>query len=148
ILKEKGDLICDGVAAVPGRPMTLALMEGKPVLNVSGPPFAAYYSLDWCVRAMICDMLTIPFTQRHRVRAVLTKDLHSPERMEMFIKLNVYRTRHGFRAEPVERGVSSIADSFNANGILISRMGLSFLPAGSTVRVELECTPDEIPFVG
>ena len=148
ILKEKGDLICDAVAAVPGRPMTLALIGGKPVLNVSGPPFAAFYGLDWCVRSMICDMLGIPYTLRHRVRATLTRDLHTPEIMEMFMKFNVYRTRHGFRAEPIERGASSMIDSFNANGIFISRQGESFLPAGSMVEVELECTPDEIPFIG
>lgn len=148
ILQDKGDLICDGVAAVPGRPMTLALIDGKPVMNSSGPPFAAFYSLDWCVRAMICYMLGISFSERHRVRAKLMEDLHTPEVMEMLVKMNVYRTRHGFRAEPVELGAASLGDSFNANGIMISTPGVGYLPAGSIVEIELECTPDEIPFIG
>lgn len=146
ILKEKGDLVTDGVAAVPGRPMTIALMDGKPVVNLSGPPFAAYYGLDWCIRAMICDMLGLHFTLRHTVRARLTEDVYAPDVMEMFMKLNVYRTRYGLTAEPIPRGSSTTADSFNANGILISTPGSGFIPAGTEIDVEMECTPDGIPF--
>ncbi len=146
ILKERGELICDGVAAVPGRPMSLAMVDGKPVMNSPGPPAAAFYGLDWCVRAMICRMTGVPMTERYRVQAKLTKDLHSPENMEKLTKLNVYRTKNGFVAEPLLRGSSRMADRFNASGLMISTPGIGFLPAGSVVEVELLCTPDRIPW--
>ncbi|MDR3114743.1 MAG: hypothetical protein LBU25_04400, partial [Treponema sp.] len=47
LLAEQGSLICHGVNAAPGRPLCMALIGQKPVVNLAGPMVAAYFGLDW-----------------------------------------------------------------------------------------------------
>ena len=52
-----------GVASMPGIPVAVALVEGKPVINIPGPPFAAF--VPWIgVRALVYRQLgqTVPRT--------------------------------------------------------------------------------------
>lgn len=49
LLKVRGDIICHGVAAAPGEPICIAMINQKPVVNLPGPSLATYYGLDWCI---------------------------------------------------------------------------------------------------
>ncbi len=146
ILEEDGDIVSSGVASVPGRPMTIALMAGKPVVNISGPAPAAYNCIDWSVRAMICSMLGIPYSLRHKVRAVLAEDISTPPMMEAMVKMHVFRTEKGFMARPCMRWEAGMRDLIASNGLIISARGVSDYPAGSSVDVDLTVNPEEIPW--
>jgi len=71
ILTLRGNMICHGVATAPGRPLAIAIINGKPVINVAGPPLACYNGLDWCVRAVVNAWLGQPPFVRRKVRAKL-----------------------------------------------------------------------------
>jgi len=74
ILAERGELICHGVATAPGRPLAIAIVDGKPVVNVGGPPLGCYNGFDWCVRAIVDAYLGLPPKRRHIVKAKLLED--------------------------------------------------------------------------
>ena len=52
-LEKRGRMLFHGVKAVPGRPMSITIIDGKPVINMSGPAFAAYYGCTWLMSAVI-----------------------------------------------------------------------------------------------
>ncbi|MDR1021551.1 MAG: molybdopterin molybdotransferase MoeA [Synergistaceae bacterium] len=41
------------VRARPGRPIAVAIKDGKAVVNIPGPAFSAYFALQWCVCGLI-----------------------------------------------------------------------------------------------
>lgn len=88
LLEEKGQVICHEVAAVPGRPVTLALVGHKPVVNVPGPTLAAYFVTDWCLRAMISRWLGVS-GQRRRITGVLAEPLEKGGPVQILHRMNV-----------------------------------------------------------
>ena len=141
LLRESGALVFQGVAAVPGRPMSAAVMDGKPVLNLSGPTLAAFYSLDWLVRPMLCRFLGIPVPRRPVVQAVLTAPLHCPPPMSLLCMLEVRRDADGgYLAAPLElRGprAARTGQMLTANAVYATTPGEPHHQAGETLAVEL-----------
>ena len=140
LLEENGALF-HGVAAVPGRPMSMAIVRGKPVLNLSGPAQAAFYGLDWAVRPILCRFLGIPVPQRERVEVTLNAPLRTPPSMSMLNRLVVQETEAGeYLATPLSgRGPQAVsaAEVLTANALYISVPGEPAKEAGDTVSVEL-----------
>jgi molybdopterin molybdotransferase/putative molybdopterin biosynthesis protein len=107
LLSEMGSLVCHGVSAAPGRPLAVAVIDGKPVINLPGPLLATYFGLDWCVRAVVCRALGIPVPKRPVVRARLTgsgEPRQLPPDFEFLTRVIVTRTGGGWEAWPVPLG--------------------------------------------
>lgn len=108
LLAETGFLVCHGVNAAPGRPLAIAVIDGKAVVNLPGPMLAAYFGLDWCVRAIVCRALGIPVPRRPVVRARLTGNGSPPRQLppgfEFLARVIVTRTADGWEAWPVPFG--------------------------------------------
>lgn len=140
LLEQRGEVLFHGVAAVPGRPMSMAMIGGKPVVNLSGPTYAAFYSMDWAVRAMVCRALGIEIPRRHRVQAVLTAPLHTPPMLSMMVPIHVTQAENGtYQATPIVlRGPNAggTAAALNANAVYISQRGETPKAAGQTIEVE------------
>lgn len=140
LLSEKGEALFHGVAAVPGRPMSMAVIDGKPVVNLSGPAFAAFHSMDWAVRAIVCRALGIPIPRRPVVNAVLEKPLRTPGPLAMMLPIRLTQTETGYTAEPLSlRGPDSpgLAAALTADAVYISAPNDPPHAAGETVAVEL-----------
>ncbi len=144
ILREEGELICNGVRAVPGRPMSIALMEEKPVINLPGPPQAAFFGLEWCVKSLVCAMLGIPYQRRRHVMAFLEEDLYTPGDMEMFLRLDLSLGERGYAVRPASSGAENIADMMSSDAFFVSSLGCRYYPAGCVIDVALCCEEDGI----
>jgi molybdopterin molybdotransferase/putative molybdopterin biosynthesis protein len=140
-LLERCGALFHGVAAVPGRPMSVAMVQGKPVLNISGPSLAAFYSLDWMVKPLICRFLGIPVPQRPTVRATLTQPLNCPPPVSMLCMVQVERQADGtYAATPLSsRGprAARAADNLTANALYQTTPGEPSHEAGEQITVEL-----------
>lgn len=146
LLKEQGQVLFHGVAAVPGRPMSMAMVGDKPAVNLSGPAFAAFYSMDWAVRAMVCRALDIPVPQRDCVEAVLTERFQMPSSYSSMTSFRVERQTDGtYTATPlILRGPKSagVVASMTANGVYVSQLGEKIHEAGEKIKIELlRCRP-------
>ncbi|MCD7948487.1 MAG: molybdopterin molybdotransferase MoeA [Oscillospiraceae bacterium] len=151
LLEESGNLLFHGVAAVPGRPLGAAIIQNKPVLNISGPAIAALHGLEWIVRPVVARALGIPTPQRPSVQAVLTADVNADE-VSKFIRMEVARgvdgiyyatplAPHGPNAAPFGRLMS-------ANGYYMTipvKPGESAPRAGETIPVTLLRSVETIP---
>lgn len=137
LLKKQGNVICHGVAVAPGRPLCLALIDGKPVINLPGPPVAAFYGFDWCIRAIICQWLSIPLPQRKKVMATLTEDFPCPDQISFMRRANLRRNEQGeIEASPLGMG-KSIPQMLCTDALYITVPGEGDHKKGSQIEVEL-----------
>lgn len=141
LLEQKGNVLFHGVAAVPGRPMSIAVVEGKPVVNLSGPPFAAFYSMDWAIRSMICRALGIPVPVRETVKATLTAPFGMPPFFSLMASFHLEQKEDGtWLATPLAlRGPKSAGSAavLTADGVYITRLGEKPKEAGEEIEIEL-----------
>jgi hypothetical protein len=82
--------------------MAGAIVGGKSVINVAGPPVACYNGLEWCAKAVINKFFDQDAPKRYTVFATLSGDIHSGgEGFEAFIRVNLERTANGYIAHPL-----------------------------------------------
>ena len=141
LLETRGNVLFHGVAAVPGRPMSAAVIDGKPVVNLSGPTFAAFNSMDWAVRNLVSRFLGTEPRKRAVVPAVLTEPLRTPPFLSLTASLHLEKQADGtYATTPIAlRGprAAGTAAALTANGIYISTPGEKAHAAGDTILVEL-----------
>jgi molybdopterin molybdotransferase/putative molybdopterin biosynthesis protein len=145
LLAERGESVCHWVAAAPGRPFAAAIIEGKPVLNIPGPPMATYYVMDWCTRPLVAHALGVAPAAKPTVEAVLTADVGHPPFMQILNRLEVRRDEDaatGFIAEPRGMLKSTQLAALTASAQFVNPLGEpgqphAKHPSGSTLRVEL-----------
>ncbi|MDR0817704.1 MAG: molybdopterin molybdotransferase MoeA [Clostridiales Family XIII bacterium] len=138
LLAERGDLICHGVAAAPGRPLALAVIDGKPVINVAGPPVACFNGLDWCVRPIIASFFELPSPKHHTVRAKLAEPIRSGgPGFETIIRIELEETASGFIAHPLTNRERPSTDALRTRGLYSSKVTPEPTGAGDTIEVEI-----------
>ena len=64
LVERRGQVVHHYIAAVPGRPLMLAVADGKPVVDLPGPTMAAYFGSEWCLQAITARILGIPPPRR------------------------------------------------------------------------------------
>ena len=134
MLDEMGELLSHGVAAVPGRPMGFAIINGKPVINTSGPSVACFHGMKWCISELINAALGIEKQPVYRRLVTLAEDLHTPPVMSRLVRLNVEETEDGPVAHQPEQG--GMAADMKTNAMFLSEIGKEY-PAGSKIEVEM-----------
>lgn len=137
LLEERGAALLHGVAAAPGRPVCVALIDNKPVINIPGPPLAVLYVMDWCIRGIVNRLLHKPMPERRTIQGVLTEDLHAPGFMEILCMMDVQKTEAGYEVKAKPGRGSSTAEVLGAGALYITRLGSKGHQAGETVEVEL-----------
>ncbi len=137
-LAKRGEVLFHGVAAGPGRPMSIAIVDGKPVINLPGPVVAAYYGLDWCVRPIVAHYLGVPPLRRPRVSATLAADMSCPKRISFLYKVQLEKSADGgYRAFPVSFKTEHVGLCMGTNAQFVSEIGKGGHGRGDTVEVEL-----------
>lgn len=136
LLRARGTLLCHGVAAVPGRPMGVAVIDGKAVINVAGPSMAAFYGLDWMLRAMVCGWLGTPLPKRPAVQAELLEDFPAPPFLERLAFVRLIEKEGRYFAMPHGRGEKGRPHAMSANGVFVSALGKGGYKKGDVIEVE------------
>ena len=144
-LLSQGTLLNHYVAAAPGRPLATAVLNGKPVLNVPGPPGASFYTMEWCVRPVICRALGMAAIQRVKLDCELAAPIRSTPQMAILMRLNVYRRGDDYVAVPLRGRAEPMSVTMTSNAMYVSDLGESSLEAGTRIEVELLRDLSEIP---
>jgi molybdopterin molybdotransferase/putative molybdopterin biosynthesis protein len=137
LLAERGELICHGVAAAPGRPLALAIIDGKPVINVPGPPVACYNGLDWCVRSIISAYSELIPPKRLTIPAQLAEAIpNNGPGFETIIRIELEKSESGFLAHPVGR-IRPYTDGLGARGLYSTKLEPEPTDVGDKIDVEI-----------
>ena len=135
----KPGVIIHGVAMRPAMPTALAVLEGKPVMILSGNPVAAIIGFEVFARPLICKMLGMP-KEEHRptVKAFMTRKVATALGRKNFVRVRVLQKDGEFNAEPVSaRGSGAISTMTRANGFVIVPENREGIAEGELVTVHL-----------
>ena len=135
----KPGVIVHGVALRPAMPTAVAMLEGKPVLILSGNPVAAVIGFEVFGRPLICRMLGMSKEEpRQIVKAVLARRVTSALGRKTYVRVRVSLKNGELFAEPVSaKGSGAISTMTQSNGYLIVPENREGVSEGETVIVQM-----------
>ena len=137
LLEERGVALFHWVAAAPGKPMCVALVDGKPVINLPGPPLAVLYGMDWCIRPLVSRLTHCPMPRRQTVQGTLTEAITAPSHMEILCMMDVQATDGGYAVKQKPWRGGNVADALGAGAFYVTKLGQGDRQPGETLEVTL-----------
>ncbi len=137
LLQERAEFFRHGVRAVPGRPVGMSIIGGKPVLNLPGPVLAAWLAADWLLRRLVCHYYGLPMPKRQQVTGVLTADIKKPPHFEMLQRVRLERADEDYRISLIPRSSDTGFAMREAAALLTLPIGCTGYAKGDRVTVEL-----------
>ncbi len=135
----KPGVVVHGVALRPAMPTAVGVLEGKPVLILSGNPVAAVIGFEVFGRPLICKMLgMLKEEPRPIVIAKLAKRVTSVLGRKTYVRVHVTQKNGELVAEPVSaKGSGSISTMTMSNGYLIVPENREGVTEGETVTIHM-----------
>jgi len=135
----KPGVIIYGVAMRPGKPTTMAIINGKPVFSLPGHPASSLLTFHLFVKPVLIKMTgrteELPLT----VKAVTSERLFPARGRRTYVTVTLKRDKKGkIMAYPVPTGASgAITTLSKADGFMEIHENQQFVHAGETVTVHL-----------
>ncbi len=135
----KPGVIVHGVALRPAMPTAVAMLEGKPVLILSGNPVAAIIGFEVFGRPMVCRLIGMNKTEpRPMLKATLVRRVASALGRKTYVRVKVTLRGGEFYAEPVSaKGSGSISTMTQSNGFVVVPENREGVSEGETVMVHM-----------
>ena len=135
----KPGVVVHGVALRPAMPTAVGVLEGKPVLILSGNPVAAVIGFEVFGRPLVCKMLgMLKEEPRPIVIAKLAKRITSVLGRKTYVRVHVTQKNGELVAEPVSaKGSGSISTMTMSNGYLIVPENREGVTEGEAVTVHM-----------
>jgi putative molybdopterin biosynthesis protein len=130
-------VVVHGVALKPGKPLCLAVCEGKPVVALPGFPTSAMFTFHDIVAPALRRMAGLPPRREAMVDAVTPQRTPSELGRTEFVMAALARAGEGLAAFPVGKGSGSVSAFAQADGFFAIDALSDGLPAGSMVKVSL-----------
>lgn len=142
LIEKRGKVVHHYIAAVPGRPMMLAVADQKPVIDLPGPTLAAYFGAQWCLQAVVARCLNVPARSPLTVQACATQDCSAPPQMDNIGMIHAERLADGtYTATPIEFK-KNMMSALTANAQRVSPIGESGYRKGDIIEIELLRSPE------
>ncbi|KPV64727.1 MAG: molybdopterin biosynthesis protein MoeA [Candidatus Bathyarchaeota archaeon BA1] len=137
-LGKPGVVVC-GIASKPGKPTTIAIIDGKPVFSLPGHPTSSLLMFHTFVRPMVCSMAGRREEKHSTVGAVVASKVFPARGRRTFVMVKLTRDRSGrLIASPVPPGLSgAITTLVRADGFIEIEESQQFINAGEEVAVHL-----------
>jgi molybdenum cofactor synthesis domain-containing protein len=130
-------IICHGVALKPGKPLCLAVCEGKPVVILPGFPTSAMFTFHDMIVPVLRRMAGLRPRSDATVTAKLPVRISSELGRTEFVMISLVEGAHGLIAYPSGKGSGAITSFSQADGFLRIDALVEQLPAGSEAKVTL-----------
>ncbi|MCS7111684.1 MAG: molybdopterin molybdotransferase MoeA [Ignisphaera sp.] len=136
--ERKVDVISRGIAMRPGRPTSIAVIDGKPLFMLSGYPVAAYISLRVLVLQFIVKLLGIRGAEPIEVPAVLSRRVVGSVGYDVIARMKAYRCGNDLCAEPMAlHGSGVLRTLLDSNALLHIRQDLEGFDRGERVWIQI-----------
>jgi putative molybdopterin biosynthesis protein len=133
----EGAIIVHGVALKPGKPLCLAVSEGKPLAVLPGFPTSAIFTFHAFVAPLIRARAGLPPEAARTVDAQVPLRIASELGRQEFVLVALAEGEQGLIAFPTAKGSGSVTSFSQADGFLEIDALASALDAGSRARVTL-----------
>ena len=130
-------IVAHGVALKPGKPICLAVTDGKPVVILPGFPTSAIFTFHEFVAPVIRAYAGIPAERREMVRATLPLRVNSERGRTEYLLVGLVQDQERLMAYPMGKGSGSVTTFSGADGFITIDQHTEILDAGSSVAVQL-----------
>lgn len=135
-LGEPG-IIAHGVALKPGKPLCLAVCDGKPVVILPGFPTSAMFTFHDMIVPVLRRMAGLPPRSDARINATVPVRIASELGRTEFVMVSLVEGRAGLIAYPSGKGSGAITSFAQADGFLRIDALADQMPAGTEAEVTL-----------
>jgi putative molybdopterin biosynthesis protein len=132
-LKESGTLLFHGVSMAPGKPVSLANVNGKPIFGMPGPSIGALIILYKLVYPLLRQW-GAPIPEDTFVNGELTAPVSSFGGFDMFLLVSAHQHEGKMLITPVERRFGQMM-GVRANAIIHIPSGTPTIESGTKVQV-------------
>ncbi len=137
VLAGLGRVCCHGVAIRPGRPLILAVVQGKPVVGLPGYPVSCMLTAELFTQELLYDFQRKSLPKKQTVQAQLSRAVESRFGVEEFLRVSLTPGSSLPLARPLARGASLISTLTGAHGLLRIGPDNDMLSSGEIVAIEL-----------
>jgi putative molybdopterin biosynthesis protein len=137
ILRELGEVAVHGVAMKPGKPVILAVVNGKPVIGVPGYPVSAYLAFDNFVAPLLAAFTGREEAGAPPVKATLSRRLVSSLKHREYVRVKLGSIGGRLVASPLARGAGAAMSMVRADGFCVIEKDSEGVEAGQEVEVVL-----------
>ncbi|WP_249144862.1 molybdopterin biosynthesis protein [Bradyrhizobium lablabi] len=130
-------IIAHGVALKPGKPLCLAVCDGKPVIILPGFPTSAMFTFHDMIVPVLRRMAGLPPRPDAKVNAKVPVRIASELGRTEFVMVSLVEGERGLIAYPSGKGSGAITSFAQADGFLKIDALADQMPAGSDVEVTL-----------
>jgi putative molybdopterin biosynthesis protein len=118
IIERMGTILLHGVTMMPGKPVILGEIAGKPVFGIPGYPVSAILAFEQFVRPLICRMIGQADPERPEVKVELSRKTPSKLGIEEFVRVKLGQVGDRIIATPLPRAAGAITSLTQADGII------------------------------
>lgn len=137
VLADLGEVVAHGVAIKPGKPVVLAICQGKPVVGLPGYPVSAYLTAELFVRESLLARQKLPPAAPPTARATMARQVASTIGVEEYVRVSLGKQSDKLIATPLGRGAGVISSLTKAQGIVVIDRTSPGVSAGTAVDVSL-----------
>ena len=137
IISKLGNVLVHGVALKPGKPLCLAVVDGKPVVVLPGFPTSAIFTFHAFVAPVIRARAGLTPEAAHNIEAALPVRIASELGRKEFVLVALTAGEGGPVAFPTAKGSGAVTSFSQADGFLEIDALAGALDAGSRARVTL-----------
>ena len=133
----KPGIIAHGVALKPGKPLCLAVCDGKPVVILPGFPTSAMFTFHDMIVPVLRRMAGLPPRSDAKVTAKVPVRIASELGRTEFVMVSLVEGNDGLIAYPSGKGSGAITSFAQADGFLKIDALADQMPAGTEAEVTL-----------
>jgi molybdenum cofactor synthesis domain-containing protein len=135
----KPGVIISGVAVKPGKPLTIAIVDGKPVFSLPGNPTSSLFMFNMFVRPILVKLAGRTEETLPKVKAVVAQKMFPARGRRTFVMVNLTYDKTGrLIVSPVPTGLSgAITTLAKADGFIEISEKKQFIDAGTEIDVYL-----------
>ena len=137
VLQDLGEMLVHGVTIMPGKPVLLGDIQGKPFFGIPGYPVSAIIALEQFVQPLIRRVLGAADEPRRTVAVVPTRKIASKLGVEEFLRVKLGQVGENIVATPLPRGAGMITSITEADGIIRIPNHLEGVKENETVTASL-----------
>lgn len=141
----KPGVIAHGVALKPGKPLCLAVCDGKPVVILPGFPTSAMFTFHDIVVPILRRMAGLPPRLDAKVAARIPFRVPSELGRTEFVMVSLVKGEGGLVAYPTGKGSGAITSFTQADGFIRIEALADHMPAGVDVPVTLFTPQVRVP---
>jgi putative molybdopterin biosynthesis protein len=139
VVSRLGDpgILVHGVALKPGKPLCLAVVDGKPLAVLPGFPTSAIFTFHAFIAPLIRAQAGLPPEAARSVEADVPVRIASELGRQEFVLVALVQGETGLAAFPIAKGSGSVTSFSQADGFIEIDALASALDAGAHARVTL-----------